>query len=82
MTKPKREKWQKEKEQRERRTPCPGVRRKMIAHDLRITEHGTLLSKAIRVVSIDRPRKMWKADELTGSRLLLLQFSTFRSHDK
>ena len=54
----------------------------MIAHDLRITEHGTLLSKAIRVVSIDRLRKMWKADELTGSRLLLLQFSTFRSHDK
>ena len=53
----------------------------MIAHDIRITGHGTLSSKAIRAISIDRPREMWKVNELIGNRLLLLQFSTIRSHD-
>ena len=46
-----------------------------IAHDIRITRHGTLSSKAIRAISIDRPREMWRVNGLTGSRLLLLQMS-------
>jgi len=40
------------------------------------------LSKAIRVVSIYCPREIWGINWLTSSKLLLLQFSTFRSHDK
>ena len=31
-----------------------------------------LLSKAIRAVSIDRPKEMWKVNGLTSSRSLLL----------
>ena len=48
----------------------------MIAHDIRITSYGTLLSKAIRAISIDHPRKMWRVNELTNIRFLLLYFST------
>ena len=66
----------KEKEQSERRTHRLSVRRKMIAHDIGITRHGTLSSKAIRTISTDRPREMWRVNELTGNRFLLLQFST------
>jgi len=44
----------------------------MITYDIRITGHGMLPSKAIRAISIDRPREMWRVNELTGSRLLLL----------
>ena len=52
------------------------------SHDIRITRHNALSSKAIKVIGKDHPRKVWKANKLTGSRLLLLQFSTIRSHDK
>ena len=48
----------------------------MIAHDIGITRHGTLPSKAIRTISTDRPREMWRVNELTSNRFLLLQFST------
>ena len=54
----------------------------MITYDIRVTGHGMLLSKAIRAISIDRPREMWRVNELTGSRLLLLQISTIKSHNK
>ena len=36
----------------------------------------TLLSKAIRVISIDCPRKMWRINGLTSNRSPLLQFLT------
>ena len=72
MTKTKRENWQKEKEQREERTHHLSVGREMIAHDIRITRHNALLSKAIQAICIDRLRKVWKVNELTGNRLLLL----------
>ena len=78
----KRENWQKEKEQKEERTHRPSVGREKIAHDIKIMGHNTLSSKAIRVIVIDHPRKVWRVNKLTGSRLLLLQFSTIRSHDK
>lgn len=73
---PKSEKWQKEKDQREGRTYRSSVGRKRIAHNIRITEHNMLPSKAIKAISIDRPRKVWRVIELTDSKLLLLQFST------
>ena len=82
MTKPEREKWQKEKEQREGRTHRSGVGRKKIAHDIRVTGHDTLPSKAIRAISIGHLREMWRVNKLTNSRLLSLQFSTIRNHDK
>ena len=82
MTKKKRENWQKEKEQREERTHRPSVGREKIAHGIRITRHIVLSSKAIRVIGIDHPRKVWRVNKLTDSRLLLLQFSTIRSCDK
>ena len=53
-----------------------GVRRKRIAHDIEITSYDTLLSKAIRAISIDHPREMWRVNELTNIRFLLLYFST------
>ena len=53
----------------------------MIARDIRITGHSTLSSKAIRAISIDHPKEMWRVNELIGNRLLLLQFSIIRSHD-
>ena len=84
VTKPKREKWQKEKEkeQREERTYCPSFGRKRIAYDIWITGHNALLSKAIKAIGINHPRKVWRVNELTDSRLILLKFSTIRSHDK
>ena len=48
----------------------------MIAHDIGIMRHGTLPSKAIRTISINCPREMWRVNKLTGNRFLLLQFST------
>ena len=42
----------------------------MIARDIRITRHDTLSSKAIKAISIDRPREMWKVNELIGNKLL------------
>ena len=53
-----------------------GVGRKRINHEIGIMGHDTLLSKAIRAISIDCPREMWKVNELAGSRFFLLQFST------
>ena len=47
-----------------------------------ITRHNALLSKAIKAISIDHPRGMWSINGLTSSRVLLLQFSIVRSHDK
>ena len=52
------------------------VGRERIVHDIRITEHGTLPSKAIRAKSIDRPREIWRVNRLIGSRSPLLQFPT------
>ena len=60
MTEPEREKWKKEKEQREGRTHCPVVRRKRVAHSIGITGHDVLPRKVIKVVSIDCPREMWR----------------------
>ena len=45
---------------------------KKVAYNIGIMGHDTLPSKTIRAVSIDRPREMWKVNELTCSRLLLL----------
>ena len=49
----------KKKEQMEKRTHRLGVSRKRVAHNIKITSHGVLPRKAIRAVSIDRPREMW-----------------------
>ena len=49
-----------------------------IAHDIRITRHGTLSSKAIRAISIDCPGEMWRVNWLTASRYPLLQFPTLK----
>ena len=64
VTEPEREKWQ--KEQREGGTYCPGVGRKRITHDIGITEHDTLPSKANKTISIDRPMEMWRINGLTN----------------
>ena len=72
----------KEKEQSERRTHRLSVRRKMIAHDIGIMGHDVLPSDAIKTVSLNRPREMWRFNELTGISLFLLRFSTIRIHDK
>ena len=77
MTKTKTEIWQKEKGQKEKRTHHLSVRKENIAHDIRITGHGTLSSKAIRAISIDHPREVWRINGLTSSRFRLLQFPTF-----
>ena len=77
MTKTKKEIWQKEKGQKEKRTDHLSVRKENIAYDIRITGHGTLPNKAIRDISIDRPREVWRINGLTNSRFLLLQFPTF-----
>ena len=72
-----REIWQKKikkEEQREERTHCSSVGKERITYDIRITGHDTLSSKAIRVISIDRPRDMWRIDGLAGSKSPLLQF--------
>ena len=89
MIEPEKEKWQKKKRngkkkrgQRERKTYCLGVWRKRVAHNIGIIGHNTLPSKIIRAISINCSREMWRVNELTGSRLLLLQFSTIRSHEK
>ena len=76
MTKPKREKLQKEKEQREGRTYHLSVRMERIAHDIRVTEQDTLLSKAIQAICIDCLRKRGRIDRLTSNRSPLLQFPT------
>ena len=75
MTEPKREKLQKEKEQREGRTYRLSVRRERIAHDIRVTEHNTLMSKAIQAICIDCLRR-GRIDGLTSNRSPLLQFLT------
>ena len=46
---------------------CLGAGRERMAYDIRITRHGMLPNKAIRVISIDRPRKMWRVNGFTGS---------------
>ena len=63
----------KEKEQRERRTHHSGVWRKMVAHNIGITGHGMLSSKAIKAISIHHPMEMRRISWLTSSKLLLLQ---------
>ena len=42
----------------ERRTHHSGVWRKRVAHNIEITGHDALSSKAITAVSINRPREM------------------------
>ena len=64
------------KERKEKRTHRSSVGRERIAHTIRITGHNTLSSKAIRALSIDCPREMWRVNGLTGSRSPLLQFPT------
>ena len=54
-------------EQREGRTHRPGVGRKGITYYIRITGHNILPSKAIRTISIDRPREIWRINGLTGA---------------
>ena len=46
----------------------------MIAHDIGITGHDMLSSKAIQAIGIDHPRDVWRINGLTGSRSPLLQF--------
>ena len=64
----------KKKEQKEERTHCSSVGREGTAHDIRITRHDALSSKAIRAISIDCPRDVWRINGLTNSRSPLLQF--------
>ena len=72
----------KRKEQKERRTHYLAVRTKKVTHDIGITGHDMLPSKAITTINIDCPRELWKVTELTNNRFLLLRFSTIRSHNK
>ena len=64
------------KERKEKRTHRSSVGMERITHAIRITGHNTLSSKAIRALSIDCPREMWRVNGLTGSRSPLLQFPT------
>ena len=52
------------------------VGRERIAHDIRVSGHDMLPSKAIWTIDIDRTRDMWRIDGLTGNRSPLLQFPT------
>ena len=52
------------------------VGREKIVHGIRIMGHGTLLSKAIRAITINLPREIWRINRLISSRSPLLQFST------
>ena len=70
----KKKKKKRKEEQREERTHCSSVGRERIAHDIRITRHDTLPSKAIHVISIDHPRDMWRIDGLASDRSPILQF--------
>ena len=65
----------KEKGQGEKRIHRSSVGRKRITHNIRITGHDTLSSKAIRAIGIDHPRKVWRVNELADSRPFLLRFS-------
>ena len=67
--------WQRRRTKGER-TYRPSVGRERIARDIRITGHGTLPSKAIRTISIDHLREMWRVNRLTNSRSPMLQFFT------
>ena len=69
----------KEKEKREERSHYSSVGRKKIAHDIRITRHDSLPSKVIQAIGINRPRKVWRVNELADSRPPLLQFFTLKS---
>ena len=64
------------KERKEKRTHRSSVGRERITHAIRIIGHNMLSSKAIRALSIDCPREMWRVNGLTGSRSPLLQFPT------
>ena len=78
LTKTKRDNWQKKKEQREERNHRPSVGKERITYDIRIRGHNALPSKAIRIISIDGPRKVWRVNEHTSNKLLLLQVSTLK----
>ena len=45
-----------------KRTHRPCAIWKRVAHDIYVTGHKTLPSKAIRAISIDRPRQVRKVD--------------------
>jgi len=62
------EKFGKERRQREERTHRLSDGWERITHDIRVARHDTLLSKAIRAISIDRLRDMRRINGLTGSR--------------
>ena len=68
MTETKREIWPKEKGKKKKKTHRSSVGRERIAHDIRITGHSRLPSKAIRAISIDRPREVWMINGLIGSK--------------
>ena len=70
------EKKKKRKEQKEERTHCMNVERERIAHNIKVTRHDALMSKAIRDIGIDHPREMWSINGLTSSKSPLLQFLT------
>ena len=58
----------KKKSQKEERTYRSSVGREWIAHDIRITGHDALSSKAIQAISIDYLKDVWKINGLTSSR--------------
>ena len=55
-----------------KKTHRSSVRKEMIAHDIRIMGHGTLSSKAVKSISINRPKEIWRVNGLTDNRLFLL----------
>ena len=59
-----------------KRTHRLNVEKERIAHDIKVVGHDMLPSKAIRAISIDRPRDMWRTNGLTSNRSPLLQFPT------
>ena len=66
----------KKRETKGKRTYRLSVRRERIADDVRIIGHDKLPSKAIRIISINSPKEMWRFNGLIDSRSPLLQFPT------
>ena len=59
MIETRREIWQKEEERKKVEiTHCSSVGMQRIDHDIRVAGHNMLLRKAIRAISVDRPRDM------------------------
>ena len=59
MIETRRESWRKEEERTKvERTHCSSIGMQRIDHDIRVVGHNMLLRKAIRAISVDRPRDM------------------------